>query len=151
MKHLPGLSFRATYRLEDASDREFLVVKKKLGYFFNRLFLAETPEGAPIGKIQGNFWRTKWDLIDADEHLHATIQFPFSSHRRRFEIETPIGIFKSEKSQFTSKRDVYSPSGEISFTMKSKVHTVRTSFEIQSFGQLSPFITCLAAVLVIGR
>ncbi len=143
------LALRATYKIKDVNKHEFMVAKKKFINPFRPYFYIETPDGQTLGHIQGNFWRTKYNLIDAQGNLHATVIFPFLMFfRKRFEIETPHGLYRSGESFFAYKFETYAPDGQISFLVDKKILSIRDNFKIQSFGGLSPFITCLAAVCI---
>ena len=63
-------------------------------------------------------------------------------------IHTPVGVFRSGGSVFTYRFDAYAPDGRLSFVVDKKVFSIRDTFKIQSNGQLGPFITCLAAVVI---
>ncbi|MHA2250487.1 MAG: hypothetical protein ACXAD7_08995 [Candidatus Kariarchaeaceae archaeon] len=143
------LALRATYHVKDAFENNFMVVKRKFINPFRPILYVETPEGAPIGHIQANIWRTRWTLYDIEGQIHATIHFPFIMFfRKHFEIETPMGWYRSGESIFAYKFDAYAPDGNISFMVDKKIFSIRDSFKIQSFGNLSPFITCLSAVCI---
>lgn len=142
-------AIRSTYKISDGMENEFMVVKRKFINFFRPYLYVERPDGTPLGSIQGNIWRTQWELRDAEGNLHATIVFPLIMFfRKRFHIETANGIYPSGSSIFAYKFDAYSPSGQFAFVVDKKIFSIRDSFKIKSSGELSPFITCLAAVCI---
>lgn len=142
-------AIRSTYKVSDAMGMEFMIVKRKFINFFRPLLYVERPDGTPLGTIQSNFWRTEWQLRDAEGNLHATVIFPFFMwFRKRFHIETANGIYPSGQSIFAYKFDAYSPSGQFAFVVDKKIISIRDSFKIKSSGELSPFITCLSAVCI---
>ena len=143
------LALAATYKISDQSGREFMVAKKKIFTLFNTKIEVKSPEGVPIGRIQGNFFRTEWKLFDEHDQLHAVIEFPFFMFfTKSFRIHTGIGVFQSGNSVFGKRFDAYDPQGRLSFVVDKKLLSVRDSFKIQSDGLLSPFITCMAAVVI---
>lgn len=142
-------ALRPTYKISDGAGNEFMVVRRKFINFFRPHLFIERPDGTPLGYIQSNIWRTKWELRDAEGNLHATIVFPLIMFfRKNFHIETANGIYSSGQSIFAYKFDAYSPSGQFAFVVDKKIISIRDSFTIKSSGELSPFITCLAAVCI---
>jgi len=142
-------ALRPTYKVSDGTGQEFMIVRRQFFNFFRPYLFVERPDGTPLGSVQSNFWRTEWELRDAEGNLHATIIFPFFMFfRKSFEINTANGIYRSGGSVFTYKFDAYSPSGQFAFVVDKKVLSIRDSFKVKSSGELSPFITCLAAVCI---
>ncbi|MHA2168929.1 MAG: zinc-ribbon domain-containing protein [Candidatus Kariarchaeaceae archaeon] len=145
-------SFRATYKVSNANRHEFMVIRRNFINPFRPFLRVEGIDGRPMGHIQGNFWRTKWEIYDEHMNLHATIRFPFIMiFRKRFSIETADGIYNSGTSLFAYKFDAYAPDGQISFLVDKKIFTIRDQFQIKSFGNLNPYLCCLAAVTVDQR
>lgn len=146
------LTLRPVYRVKDAMDNVFMEVKRP---WFNPIFpnlYVKTPDGRPLGHIQGNFFRTKWEITDAQGNLHATVRMPFwMFFRKHFDIETAQGLYKSGDSIFAYKFDCYDQQGNISFLVDKKILSIRDQFKIKSFGILSPFVTTMAAVCIDQR
>lgn len=143
------IAIRPTYKVSDANDQEFMVVKRPMLNFFRPVLHVERPDGTPLGYIQANLWRTQWAIHDAEGNLHATIFFPLIMFlRKNFQIHTANGIYNSGDSWFSYKFEAFSPSGHSAFLVDKKIFSLRDSFSIQSTGELSPFITCLAAVCI---
>ncbi len=146
------LALRPVYRVKDVYENVFMEIKRPwFNPFFPQLYV-KTPDGRQIGHIQGNFFRTKWEITDAEGNLHATIHMPFwMIFRKHFTIDTAYGQFRSGDSIFAYKFDCYDSQGNISFLVDKKILSIRDQFKIKSFGILSPFITTLAAVCIDQR
>ena len=146
------LALRPVYKVKDALDNPFMEVKRPFFNPFIPHLYVRYPDGRPIGHIQGNFFRTKWQITDAQGNLHATIHMPFwMIFRKHFTIDTYYGQFKSGDSIFAYKFDCYDSQGRITFLVDKKILSIRDSFKIKSFGILSPFITTMAAVCIDQR
>ena len=147
-----ALALRAVYNIKDANGREFMVARRN---FFNPLFphiFVQTPDGKPIGDIQGNLFRTEWKIKDPQGNVHATVRMPFIMFfRKHFDIETPNGLFKSGQSIMAYKFECYDSQGQISFLVDKKILSIRDNFKIISYGILSPFVTTLCAVCIDQR
>lgn len=142
-------ALRPTYKISDATGQEFMVARKSWFSFFRPYLEIEDMQGKIIGTIQSNLWRTSWEIRDEHMNLHATITFPFIMFfRKNFQIHTANGIYNSGDSYFSYRFDAYAPSGQLAFTVNKKIFSIRDSFQIESFGGLSPFLTCLAAVCI---
>jgi len=145
-------ALRATYKVKNSFDQEFMVVRKKFFSMFRPHLFVQHADGSPFGHIQANLWKTEWKIYDAENNLYATIRFPlFMFFRKNFSIETADGIFQSGNSIFAYKFDAYDSKGQISFLVDKKIFSIRDSFQIKNFGQLSPFIVCLVAVTIDQR
>ncbi len=143
------LAFRPIYKVSDAQDREFMVAKRPFFIIFRPKVNVARPDGTPLGHIRGNFWRTKWQIIDNQGRIHATLKFPYIAlFRKWFRLTTPTGTYESGKSFFNYKFEVYDAKGQICFEVNKKVISIRDSFKIISNGLLSPFVTCMAAVII---
>ncbi len=143
------LSMTQTYKIKDFMGNEFMVARRKMSSFFNpKIEIKDMMENL-IGYVQGNFFKTEWDIYDINGVFHAKIRFPFFMwFTKSFTIETSIGIFRSGGSVFSKRFDAYAPDGRLTFVVDKKLFSFRDSFKIQSNGQLGPFITCLAAVVI---
>lgn len=143
------LAFRDTYKVYDAFENEFMIIRKEFFAWFRPALFVDNINKERIGTIQGNFWRTKFEIRDNEGQLHAVVRFPlFMLFRKHFDIETAEGIYRSGDSVFGYKFDAYDQNGGISFLVDKKILSIRDEFKIQSFGKLSPFITCLAAICI---
>ncbi|MHA2031194.1 MAG: zinc-ribbon domain-containing protein [Candidatus Kariarchaeaceae archaeon] len=146
------IAIRPIYKVSDPSGNEFMIVRRPFFNFFRPILHVERPDGAPLGTIQANLWRTQWELRDAQGNLHATIFFPLIMFlRKNFQIHSANGVYNSGDSYFSYKFEAFSPSGHSAFLVDKKIISIRDSFSIQSSGELSPFITCLAAVCIDQR
>lgn len=142
-------SLTPTYKVADSSGREIMVASKNFFSFFRPEYIVKQPDGTPIGRLQGNFFRTEWQIIDEHEKVHAIVRFPFFIFiTKSFTVETGLGLFRSGSSVFGKRFDAYDPSGALSFVVDKKLISIRDTFKIQSNGLLSPFITCMAAVCI---
>lgn len=142
-------AFRSTYKISNALGHEFMVVKKKFINPFRPYLYVEQPNGTSMGHIQGNLWRTQWEIFDEHNNLHATIRMPlFMMFRKNFTIETADGIYQSGNSIFAYKFDAYAPNGQIALLVDKKILSIRDSFQIKTFGSLNPYVSCLAAVII---
>ncbi len=143
------LSMTQTYKIKDIMGNEIMIARRKMSSIFNPKIEITSPDGNNLGYIQGNFFKTQWDIFDNNNIKQATITFPFFMFlHKTFEIETNVGMFRSQDSVFGKKFDAYDPNGRLAFTVDKKILSVRDSFKIISNGQLGPFITCLAAVVI---
>lgn len=143
------LSWVRTYKVSDMNDNEFMIIERNFTSFFAPQFNIRRPNGEPLGIIEGNFFRTEWRIIDPSGQIHATIYFPFFMFlSKSFRIETAHGTFTSGNSIFGYNFDVYTPQGQITFTVDKQVLSIRDAFLVKSDGYLSPFITCSAAVCI---
>lgn len=142
-------SMTQTYKIKDSMGNEFMVARRKMSSIFNPKIEVSDMMGNPIGYIQGNFFKTEWSIFDNNNVFHAKIEFPFFMFfTKSFTITTPIGVFRSGQSVFSKRFDAYAPDGRYAFVVDKKLFALRDSFKIQSNGQLGPFITCLAAVVI---
>ena len=143
------LSLRPVYKVKDMFGNVFMEIKRDWVNFFSPSLHVQAPDGRFIGRIQGNFFRTNWQLIDAQGVVQATIHFPlFMIFNKHFDIETPYGWYNSGNTFWAYKFECYDPQGQISYLVDKKILSIRDSFKIQSFGTLSPFITALSAVCI---
>lgn len=143
------LSLRPVYRVKDVYGNVFMEIKKDWTSFFSPALHVNSPDGKPIGHIQGNFLKTNWQLIDAQGQVQATLHFPlFMVFNKHFDLETPHGWYNSGNTFWAYKFECYDPNGQISFLVDKKILSIRDSFKIQSFGTLSPFITALSAICI---
>ena len=146
------LALRPVYAIKDSSNNVFMEVKRN---FFNPFFphlYVKGPDGRPIGDIQGNLFRTKWKITDPQGNLHASIRMPFFSFfMKHFDMQTPTGNFKSGNSFFGLKFDCYDSQGKVAWVVDKKVFSIRDTFQIKSFGMLSPFVTTMSAICIDQR
>jgi uncharacterized protein YxjI len=143
------LSMTQTYKIKDYMGNEFMVARRKMSSIFQPKIEVSDVMGNQIGYIQANFFKTEWSIYDMNNVFHAKIIFPFFMFfTKSFTITTPIGIFRSGESVFSKRFDAYAPDGRFAFVVDKKLFAFRDSFKIQSNGQLGPFVTCLAAVVI---
>ncbi len=143
------LSMTQTYKIKDANGIEFMVARRKMTSIFNPKIEVKDMLGNDIGYVQGNFFRTRWEVYDSNENHHGTIEFPFFMFfTKSFTITTPIGMFRSGGSVFGKRFDAYAPDGRLSFVVDKKLFSIRDSFKVTSNDQLGPFLTCIAAVVI---
>ena len=143
------LTLRPVFRIKDASGREFMEAKRS---FFNFLFphiYVNSPDGKRIGDIRGNLFRSEWKITDAQGNLQATIHMPFLVFfNKNFTLETSNGQYRSGNTFFAYNWICYDPQGQPSFEIDKKILAIRDSFKIHSNGNLSPFITTMAAICI---
>lgn len=145
-------TLRSTYHIKDGNDREFMSARRPFFNFLQPHFDVTTPDGRPIGDIQGNIFRTNWKIKDAEGNVHAVIHFPlFAFIMKHFTIDTPNGQFKSGDSWLGWKFECFDSAGNSSFVVDKKVLSLHDTFKIQSSGELSPFITTMSAIAIDER
>lgn len=146
------LAIRRTYKIKDVNDHEFMEARRPFFNFLQPHFNVTTPDGRPIGDIQGNFFRTTWKIKDAEGNVHAVIHFPlFSFIMKHFTIDTPNGTFQSGDSWFGYKFECFDSAGNMSFVVDKKVLSLHDTYKLQSSGELSPFVTTLSAIAIDER
>lgn len=146
------LSLRAVYNIKDSTNREFLVAKRPFFNPFFPHFYIKTPDGKPIGDIQGNFFRTEWKIKDPEGNVHATVRMPWLMiFKKHFDIETPAGLFNSGDSYFAYKFECFDQQGQVAFLVDKKILSLRDNFKIVSYGMLSPFVTTMCAICIDQR
>lgn len=143
------LSMTQTYKIKDQMGIEFMIARRKMSSIFNPKIEVKDIAGNDLGYIQGNFFKTQWNIFDVQERHHGTIEFPFFMwFTKSFTISTPIGVFRSGDSVFGKRFDAYAPDGRLAFVVDKKLISLRDSFKVSSNDQLGPFVTCLAAVVI---
>ena len=142
-------TLRPVYRVKDALGRDFMQAKRPFVNFLFPRINVTTMDGKPIGHVQGNFFRSKWNILDTQGNLHGTIHMPvFMFFRKHFTLDTAFGQFRSGDSFFAYNWVCYDPQGKPCFEIDKKILAIRDSFKIRSQGVLSPFITTMAAVCI---
>jgi uncharacterized protein YxjI len=145
-------AFTATYNVSDIKDQEVMTVKREFSSFFSPKLVATDTNGNLLGIVQGNFFKTKWEIFNDKQEVLGILHFPFFMFiTKSFTLETPIGVFRSGNSVFAKRFDAYDPNGNLSFTVDKKIMSIRDTFLIQSNGLLNPLLTCLAAICIDQR
>jgi uncharacterized protein YxjI len=142
------LAVGATYEVKDAgSDSLVYIVKGKILTLSPKLEMRTSEGGEVTHLLKGNFWRTRFSILDSSQTEVGVIQFPFIAFFKSFILITGGRTFNARGSITAWHFSCADESGKDLFTI-SKELAFRDKFAVNVDESMKKEVIVLAAIAV---
>jgi uncharacterized protein YxjI len=142
------LAIGATYEVKPTgSDSLLNLIKGKVLTFTPKLEMRNGEKGEVTHLLEGNFWQTKFKILDAKQTEIGVIQFPFIAFFKRFTLITGGKTFNVKGSITAWNFACTDESGKSILTI-SKEFAFRDKFAVTVDESVQKEVAILAAIAV---
>lgn len=142
------LSFGATYLVKNnATDTLDLTVKGKIIAITPKLEAFEGEGDKVVATVKGNFFKTQFDIMDANENVKASIKFPILSFLKSFTLFVDGKEYKAKGGLLARKFTCLNESGGEILTITKELK-LRDQFNVTADDSISNDVATLSAIVI---